>query len=56
MTKPQLTPTQGIFVAIDISKTRNEVLIEVPGHARPRRLTMLNTRADYDRLICLADG
>jgi len=28
MTKPQLTPTQGILVAIDIGKTRNEVLIE----------------------------
>jgi transposase len=53
MTKPQLTPTQGILVAIDIGKTRNEVLIEIPGHARRRRLTVLNTRADYDRLIDL---
>ncbi len=45
MTKPQLTPPQGILVAIDIGKTRNEVLIEIPGHARRRRLTVLNTRA-----------
>src|SRR3954453_13527489 len=49
MTKPQLTPTQGILVAIDIGKTRNEVLIEIPGHARRRRLTVLTTRADYPR-------
>ena len=55
MTKHQLTPTQGILVAIDIGKTRNEVLIEIPGHAR-RRLTVLNTRADYDRLIDLLSG
>src|SRR4051794_38231825 len=56
MTKPQLTPTQGILVAIDIGKTRNEVLIEIPGHARRRRLTVLNTRAEYDRLIDLLSG
>src|SRR4051795_3160115 len=43
-------------VAIDIGKTRNEVLIEIPGHARRRRLTVLNTRADYDRLIDLLSG
>src|SRR3954470_17967012 len=56
MAKPQLTPTQGILVAIDIGKTRNEILIEIPGHARRRRLTVLNTRADYDRLIDLLSG
>src|SRR3954463_6921128 len=56
MAKPQLTPTQGILVAIDIGKTRNEVLIEIPGQARRRRLTVLNTRADYDRLIALLLG
>ena len=56
MTKPQLTPPQGILVAIDIGKTRNEVLIEIPGHARRRRLTVLNTRAEYDRLIDLLSG
>src|SRR3954462_9913763 len=56
MTKPQLTPTQGILVAIDIGKTRNEVLIEIPGQARRRRLTVLNTRAEYDRLIDLLSG
>src|SRR3954467_8168392 len=56
MTKPQLTPTQGILVAIDIGKTRNELLIEIPGHARRRRLTVLNIRAEYDRLIDLLSG
>src|SRR4051812_41065774 len=39
-----------------IGKTRNEVLIEIPGHARRRRLTVLNTRAEYDRLIDLLSG
>ena len=56
MTKHQLTPPQGILVAIDIAKTRNEILIESPGHARRRRLTVLNTRAEYDRLIDLLSG
>jgi transposase len=56
MTKLQLTPTQGILVAIDIGKTRNDVLIEIPGHTRRRRLTVLNTRAEYDRLIDLLSG
>src|SRR4029450_8723100 len=54
--KPQLTPTQGILVALGIGKTRNEVLIEIPGHPRRRRLTVLNTRAEYDRLIDLLSG
>ena len=56
MTTHQLTPPLGVLVAIDISKTRNEVLIEIPGHARRRRLTVLNTRAEHDRLIALLSG
>ncbi len=45
------TPADATLVAIDIAKTRNEVLIELPGRSRRRRLTVLNTRADHDRLI-----
>lgn len=53
MTERQFIPCQGILVAIDIAKTRNEVLIDIPGSARRRRLTILNERADHDRLIRL---
>lgn len=52
MTRPQLTPPAGVLVAIDVAKVRNEVLIEVPG-LRRRRLSVLNTRAEHDRLIAL---
>ena len=53
MTIQQLTPTQGVLAAIDVAKARNEVLIEIPGHARRRRLTVPNTRAEHDRLVAL---
>jgi transposase len=53
MTRPQLTPPAGVLVAIDVAKARNEVLIEVPGSGRRRRLSVLNTRAEHDRLIAL---
>lgn len=53
MTRPQLTPPTGVLVAIDVAKARNEVLIEVPGSGRRRRLNVLNTRAEHDRLIAL---
>ena len=52
MTRSQLTPPEGILVAIDVAKARNEVLIEAPG-LRRRRLSVLNTRAEHDRLIAL---
>ena len=51
MTKHQPTPSDTALVAIDIAKHRNEVLIEVPGRGRRRRLTVLNTRGDHDRLL-----
>jgi len=51
MTKPYPTPTEAVLVAIDVAKMRNEVLIEVPGRARRRRLTVLNTRAEHDRFL-----
>jgi transposase len=55
MTTHHLTPTVGVLVAIDVAKIRNEVLIEVPGQRR-RRLTVLNTRPEHDRLVALLSG
>ena len=51
MTKCKSTPAPATLVAIDISKHRHEVLIEAAGQARRRRLTLLSTRADHDRLV-----
>ena len=53
MAKQQLIPNGTVLVAIDIAKARNEVLIEIPGRSRRRRMTVLNARADHDRLIAL---
>jgi transposase len=43
----------AVLVAIDISKYRHEVLIEMPGRKRRRRLTILNTLEDLDRLVAV---
>jgi transposase len=51
MTRHHLTPNHGVLVAIDIAKARNEVLLQIPGSPRRRRLTILNQRADHDRLV-----
>jgi transposase len=51
MTSNQPTPATAALVAIDIAKLRNEVLIEVPEARRRRRLTVVNTRAEHDRLV-----
>ena len=51
MTELNPTPAPATLVAIDIAKHRHEVLIEAPGHQRRRRLTILSTKADYDRLV-----
>ena len=42
--------TATVLVAIDISKHRHEVLIGVPGKKRRRRMTILNTLEDFQRL------
>ncbi len=51
MTRREPTPDGAVLVAIDIAKTRNEVLIEPPGGGRRQRLTVLNARANHDRMI-----
>jgi hypothetical protein len=45
------TPADAVLVAIDVSKLRNDVLIEIPRTRRRRRLVVLNTRPEHDRLI-----
>lgn len=53
MTIGKTTPTPTILVAIDVSKARNDVLIEVPCAARRRRLVVPNTRLEHDRFVAL---
>ena len=56
MTKANATTGARLLVGIDISKSRHEVLIAVPGKARRRRMTVLNTADDYQRLIDALQG
>ena len=51
MTDTIIAQTKPVLVAIDISKTRHEVLIAIPGKKRRRRLTVLNQLDDFNRLI-----
>jgi len=51
MTTISITQTETILAAIDIAKSRHEVLIAIPGKSRRRRLTVLNRQDDFDRLI-----
>jgi transposase len=51
MTNLKHTPPEAILVAIDVSKLRNDVLIEMAGASRRRRLVVLNTRPEHDRFI-----
>ncbi|MEB3321482.1 MAG: IS110 family transposase [Synechococcaceae cyanobacterium] len=53
MTAHQPTAEGAVLAAIDVAKHRNEVLIEEPGRMRRRRLTVLNTRDEHDRLIAV---
>ena len=53
MTKPYPIADDVVLVAIDVAKARNEVLIHIPGHARRRRLTVLNTGSEHDHLVTL---
>ena len=51
MVKQQDKSSQPVWVAIDVAKRRNEVLIEHPDRARRQRLSVLNTREAHDRLM-----
>ena len=51
MTKTEPISSAPVLAAIDISKHRHEVLIEVPGRKRRRRVTVLNKLDEFNRLI-----
>lgn len=51
MTRRLFTPTGKVLVAIDMSKNRQEVLIERPEGGRRRRMTVMATKPDCDRLV-----
>jgi hypothetical protein len=51
MTKVNTTTDARVLVGIGISKNRHEMLIADPAKARRRRMTVLNTADDYQRLI-----
>ena len=51
MTNTSIAQTEPVLVAMDIAKSRHEVLIAIPGRKRRRRLTVLNRLDDFDRLI-----
>ncbi|MFZ3033057.1 MAG: transposase, partial [Parvibaculum sp.] len=53
MTTTEVTSIEPVLAAIDISKDRYEVLIAVPDQKRRRRVTVLNTLEDFQRLINL---
>ena len=55
MTSPNAIPADAVLVAIDIAKACNEVLIEAPSRKRRRRLSVLNNRAEHDRLVEVLD-
>lgn len=50
MTEKTISQDAPVLVAIDIAKARHEVLIAVPDKVRRRRLTVLNSLADFNRL------
>lgn len=53
MTEYNVTASTPVLVAIDISKGRHEVLIEVPDKKLRRRVSVLNTLDEFARLITL---
>jgi transposase len=53
MTNTHSILDNAVLVAIDIAKARNDVLIEIPGHKRRRRLVVQNTRPEHDHFINL---
>ena len=56
MTLSKPTLPDAVLVAIDVSKARNDVLIELPSSARRKRLVVMNTRVEHDRFVDLLRG
>ena len=55
MTETSIAQNAPILVAIDIAKTRHEVLIAIPDKKRRRRLTVLNQLEDFKRFELLPE-
>ncbi|WP_371808965.1 hypothetical protein [Ruegeria sp. HKCCD7255] len=53
MTDTIITQSEAVLVAIDIAKSRHEVLLQIPGTKRRRRFTILNKLDDFNRLIAI---
>jgi hypothetical protein len=53
MTCREPTPPDVTLVAIDVSKRRNDILIELTASRSRKRLVVLNTRPEHDRFIDL---
>lgn len=51
MTNDNDTTSAAALVAIDIAKAKNDIVIELPGKRRRRRMKVLNTRAEHQRFI-----
>jgi hypothetical protein len=49
-----IAPT--LLVAIDISKHRHEVLIGIPDRTRRRRIAVINTQEDFQRVSAALAG
>jgi transposase len=56
MTEIEHAPGACVLKGIDISKHRHEALIAIPGKTRPRRLTLTNSKADFDRMAAILSG
>ncbi|SCB31630.1 hypothetical protein [Rhizobium multihospitium] len=50
MTRPDPIPVNAVMVAIDIVKVRKDMLIEARCKKHRGRLSVLNTRAEHDRI------
>ena len=55
MTETSIAQNAPVLVAIDIAKTRHEVLIAIPDKKRRRRLTVLNQLEDFKRFELLPE-
>jgi len=49
MTNSDFTRDRAVRVAIDISKYRHDILIAIPGKKRRQRMTIRNTKEDFER-------
>lgn len=51
MTNDNDTTSAAALVAIDIAKVKNDIVIELPGKRRRRRMKVLNTRVEHQHFI-----